>query len=103
MLFELDEKLFYDHIKKHHLVLIKFGAPWCRSCEALEDLLEELSEDLFDLVKIFEVNVENTPSVADEFDVFTLPTMILFKDGKEYDRKTGLHKIDTIKEWILHV
>ena len=61
----------------------------------LEDFASEESE-----IAVYKVNVDNEPDLAREFQVSSIPTMILFKDGKQIDKKIGFAPKDALKAWI---
>jgi thioredoxin 1 len=70
-------------------VLVDFWAPWCAPCKLAEPVLEELSETYKDKLIITKLNVDESPALASQYDVMSIPTTILFKGGKEVDRQTG--------------
>ncbi len=69
-------------------VLVDFWAPWCAPCKMAEPVLEELNEEYKDL-RIMKVNVDDEPQLASEYGVMSIPTVILFKDGKIVDQMVG--------------
>ena len=70
-------------------VLADFYADWCGPCRMLRPALEQLSEERSD-VKVVAVNIDEHPELADDFDVTSIPCVILFKNGAEADRSVGL-------------
>ena len=70
-------------------VLADFYADWCGPCRMLRPALEQLSEQRSD-VKVVAVNIDENPDLADDFDVTSIPCVILFKNGAEADRSIGL-------------
>ena len=70
-------------------VLADFYADWCGPCRMLRPALEQLSEERSD-VKVVAVNIDDHPELADDFDVTSIPCVILFKNGAEADRSIGL-------------
>lgn len=82
---EFSEKV----LKSDKPVVVDFWAPWCGPCRMAEPVLEELSEDYKDKVYIMKVNVDENQELAGKYDVLSIPTTILFKDGAEVDRRIG--------------
>jgi thioredoxin 1 len=71
-------------------VMVEFFAPWCGPCVAVAPILEELSKEYAgNGVKIGKVNVDENLEVAKKFTIMSIPTFIIFKDGKEVDRFIG--------------
>ena len=70
-------------------VLVDFWAEWCPPCKAMDPILEQLSVELADKVKIVKLNVDENPGVTVKYGVRSIPTMILFKDGEAADMKIG--------------
>jgi thioredoxin 1 len=86
---QLSDDTFEDAINESSTpILVDFFADWCPPCRRLGPTLESLAEDLEGRLKIVKVNVEKT-SVAQQFGVMNIPTMILFKDGEEAHRIMG--------------
>lgn len=91
----VDDNNFNENIK-NGTVLVDFYADWCGPCRMLSPILEELSND-FNIVK---VNVDEAPITAQKYGVMSIPTLIVFKDGKEVNKKIGLCSKDELKEMI---
>lgn len=70
-------------------VLVDFWAQWCQPCKSMAPLLDELSADLANKVKIVKIDVDANPSITAQFSVRAMPTLIIFKDGQPVDLKAG--------------
>ncbi|MBR2967794.1 MAG: thioredoxin [Clostridia bacterium] len=81
-------------------VLVDFWAQWCGPCKMLAPILDELEAECAD-VKICKVNVDESPELAKRFGVMSIPTLILFKDGKAVDKSVGLVDLESLKEFVI--
>jgi thioredoxin 1 len=72
-----------DFKLENKVVLVDFWAPWCRYCIILEPVLKSLEERLGENFSVVKINVDENPDIARSYGVLSLPTLMLFKDGKE--------------------
>lgn len=70
-------------------VLVDFFAEWCGPCQAAAPILEEISDDYIDGLLVAKVDIDSEAELAKRFDVLSIPTVILFNEGEEVDRKIG--------------
>lgn len=70
-------------------VLVDFYADWCGPCKMAEPVLEELAEEFKNKISIVKINVDTNQGTAGKYGVMSIPTTILFKDGKEVGRQVG--------------
>jgi thioredoxin 1 len=77
-------------LQSSELVLVDFWTPGCGPCKMLAPILEELSEDYKGKVKICKINADENSESAVEYGVMTVPTLVIFKDGKEINRLVGV-------------
>jgi len=89
---------FEDSIKDG-LVLVDFYAEWCGPCKMLVPMLEEFAKETND-VKVIKVNVDQAPNTANNYQIMSVPTLILFKNGSVDSIKQGFQTKDMLKTWI---
>jgi thioredoxin 1 len=81
---------FNEIINQNQLVLIDFYADWCGPCKMMSPILQETKAVVKDEVKIIKINVDQHQSLASEFMVRGVPTLMLFKEGKMLWRQSGV-------------
>ncbi len=89
-----------DVIKAKTPVLVDFWAEWCGPCRALAPKLEELAVQFKDQVSVLKLNIDENPKIPTQFGVRGIPTIILFKDGKEVEQIVGNHPKENIEAMI---
>ena len=82
-------------LKSTTTVLVDFWAAWCGPCKMIAPILEEVAKDVID-VKICKVNVDDEGALAQKYGVTTIPTLIVFKDGKIINQSAGLKNKNAI-------
>ena len=81
-------------------VLVDFWAAWCGPCRMVAPVLEELADEMEGKVRIAKVNVDENQDIAVQFQVSSIPTFILFKDGEAADRMLGAMPKGAFEQFI---
>jgi thioredoxin 1 len=81
-------------------VLVDFWAEWCGPCKRIAPALEELSDELSETLTIAKINIEESMNIPAQFGIRSIPTLILFKDGKPFALKNGALPKAELKNWI---
>jgi thioredoxin 1 len=81
-------------------VVVDFWAEWCGPCKMIGPSLEEIAEELQGKVTIAKLNVDENPGVAGTYGIRTIPTLMIFKDGKMSTTKIGAAPKGELKKWI---
>jgi len=95
-----DDNFEGEVLKSDKPVLIDFWAPWCGPCKAIGPIVEELAKQLKDSVKIMKLNVDESQKTAIKYGVRSIPTLILFKDGKVLDTLIGLVPKERLESFV---
>jgi thioredoxin 1 len=94
-LMELDDTTFAAQTGQG-VVLVDFWAPWCGPCRTQGPIVEKAAAQLGDTVKVAKVNVDQAPQTAQQFSIRSIPTLIVFKDGKMVRQFIGVTQADKL-------
>ena len=86
-------------LQNDKLVVVDFFATWCGPCQMLSPVLEELSQELTN-VEIVKVDVDEAPELAEKYGVFSIPNVVMIKNGQEVDRFVGFSTKEAVKNNI---
>ena len=81
-------------------VVVDFWAEWCGPCKMIGPSLEEIADELQGKVTIAKLNVDENPGVAGTYGIRSIPTLMIFKDGKMASSKVGAAPKSELKKWI---
>jgi len=93
----------FDHQTKNKVVLVDFWAEWCMPCRMMAPVLNDLAGDLNGNAYVGKVDVEQNRELAQKHNIRNIPTMVLFKNGKEVNRFVGVKTKDYLKSQIQKV
>lgn len=85
--------------EKEKLVLVDFYADWCGPCRLTAPIIDELSQEMVE-VKFVKVNVDENPHLASQYSIFSIPTFLIFKQGKVVGQMVGLMGKEKMREEI---
>lgn len=88
---------FSDIIKGDKPVLVDFYADWCGPCKQQEPILKQLTDRAGDKVRVVKINVDKAQKAANQYQIRSIPTMIMFKDGKIVWRQSGVQPLQTLE------
>lgn len=92
---------FQQEVLEHKgYVMIDFWAEWCGPCRQLSPIIDELSQEMGDKVKIMKMNIDENPEIPSQMSIRGIPTMIIFEDGKQVAVKSGSLPKSNLKEWL---
>lgn len=90
MTIEINESRFNDEvINSDKPVLVDFWAPWCGPCRMVAPVVEDISREYSDKLKVVKINVDENSGIAGRYDVQSIPTLMLFKNGNVVDTVVG--------------
>lgn len=101
MSLEITDRTFEDEvINSSTPVLVDFWASWCIPCKVMEEIMERLEREFRGSVKVCKINVDRNPAWAGKFKVLTVPTVMIFRDGKEIDRRVAAQSYRSVREML---
>jgi thioredoxin 1 len=81
---------FKEGIRGEGVTVAEFGAAWCPPCKTLLPILHDLADSYGETVSVLQVDCDESPDLAGEFGVMSMPTVIVFRDGEPVERLVGL-------------
>nr|ARW63701.1 thioredoxin [Chondria sp. (in: red algae)] len=85
----LDSSFESEVIKCETIVLVDFGARWCGPCRMIAPVISEIANEYKDIIKVVKVNTDSSPTIATEYGIRSIPTMMIFKNGMRVDTIVG--------------
>lgn len=101
MIIHLTKQNFNKEVLKSEVpVLVDFWASWCGPCHRVAPILEELSVDVQGIAKICKLDVDDQSDLADDYQVMSIPTIIIFKNGEIVDTQLGVHSKEKLRRLL---
>ncbi|MGB6535259.1 MAG: thioredoxin [Xanthobacteraceae bacterium] len=89
-----------DVLQASEPVVVDFWAEWCGPCKAIAPALEEISKSFGGKVKIVKLNIDQNPTTTTKYEIKSIPTLMLFKDGQLASRQIGAAPKQKLEQWI---
>jgi len=93
-----DQNFEAEVLKSDKPVLVDFWAAWCGPCQMMGSIIDELAEEVKGKYKVGKLNVDESRETAMKYSVMSIPTLIIFKDGKDVKQFVGVQAKDNLKE-----
>jgi thioredoxin 1 len=85
----LEDTTFFQTINKFPIMLVDFWAPWCGPCRMMSPIIDQIGKDYLGKLVVGKINVDENPLIARQFSISSIPTLMLFKRGKEVNKIIG--------------
>ena len=87
-------------LKASEPVVVDFWAEWCGPCRLIAPALEEIAGTMGNKVKVVQLNVDENPATASKYEIMSIPTLMIFKNGKLTSRQVGAAPKQKLEQWI---
>lgn len=96
----INKENFAESINQKKLVLVDFYSDSCIPCKKMSPILGDLEDNHENELSVYKVNINFDMEIAEKYGVLSTPTLVLFKDGEEADRKAGFQTLEVLENWL---
>lgn len=101
MIIEIDKSNFEKEVlESDRKVIVDFWATWCNPCKMMHPVLEEIDKEMGENIKIGKINIDNDSLLAAKFGVMSIPTFIVFENGKVVNSSVGMQSKESLKKLL---
>ncbi|MDR1241032.1 MAG: thioredoxin [Oscillospiraceae bacterium] len=95
-----EEKLEFEIKNSNIPILVDFFAEWCGPCKMMSPIIDDLEKESGGKFKVFKVNIDDSQNVSNKLGIMSIPTFIIFKNGKEFSRQNGAIPKESLEKFI---
>lgn len=99
MTVSINDANFRD-VVKDGITFVDFWAPWCGPCKMLSPIIDDLSKKYEGKINIVKINIDDNKVIASHYGIMSIPTMVLFKDGKAIEKISGFHPAQSLDDYL---
>ena len=96
----IGENDFNKFVSKYNVVVADFWAPWCQPCKIVEPMIAKLAKEMKGKVAFAKVNSDRNKKLSLKYRVMSIPTLLLFKNGRLIERQVGVIPMDMLRAWV---
>jgi thioredoxin 1 len=100
MVENINSEQFEKELKENEFLMVDFWAPWCGPCRMIAPIIDNVAKKMEGKVKIVKINIDESRDVATKYNIMSIPTIILFKNGELKDKFMGMMPENKIEEFI---
>ena len=95
-----DENFETEVLKANKMILVDFWAEWCGPCKQVGPILEEISNEMANKLKVVKINVDENPTTSQAYSIRSIPALMIFKNGEKVSEKMGVLPKSALESWV---